>query len=258
MARRRVLADILTLTPSNVESWLGCRRAFLLGHVLGLPASDHGPDPTTGLRVHSLLRMIHAHGSVHDSGHVADVLAGHDADDDYHRALVAGHAARVPEHSEVERHEIDLARFHRVPPPLFMATARIDALWVRDGVLDARDYKTGRVWHLRVADDPRAQVQAWVLAPHARRRGVRLRLRYEHLAPEVDEEPEPWEPSDEDLDAIEEQLRALAEAIRRAAADDDWQGVADAGTCGACRYRSICADSAAPGEPAWPALATGS
>ena len=39
-------------------------------------------------------------------------------------------------------------------------------------------------------------------------------------------------------------------------ANDDWKGVADDAMCARCPYRSICRDSAARGEPAWPVLAT--
>ena len=95
---------------------------------------------------------------------------------------------------------------------MFMATARIDALWIHDGLLDARDYKTGRLWHTRVCDVPAAKVQAYVLGRAAQRRGLRMRLRYEYLQPEVDEDPEPWEPDDDDLLAVEEELRARRRA----------------------------------------------
>ena len=53
------------------------------------------------------------------------------------------------------------------------------------------------------------------------RRGLRLRLRYEHLQPEVADDPEPFEPDADDLAAIEEELRAAVE--RDAAPTDDWQ-----------------------------------
>ena len=90
---------------------------------------------------------------------------------------------------------------------MFMATARIDAIWIHDGLLDARDYKTGSLWHTRVCDVPAAKVQAFVLAPVARQRGLQLRLRYEYLQPEIDEDPEPWDPDVDDLEAVEEELR---------------------------------------------------
>ena len=61
---------------------------------------------------------------------------------------------------------------------------------MHDGLLDARDYKTGGLYYERVADVPAAKVQAWVLADAARKRGLRLRLRYEHLSPDVEEDPD--------------------------------------------------------------------
>ena len=132
-----------------------------------------------------------------------------------------------------------------------MATARVDAVWAHDGVLDARDYKTGSVWHHRVADDPRAAVQLFVLAPVARERGLRLRLRYEHLAAGIDDDPEPWEPDDGELAAVEERLRTIVETMR---AEETWRGVSDEPVCRYCRYRSICPDSASKTEPLWPSI----
>ena len=84
-------------------------------------------------------------------------------------------------------------------------------------------------------------------------RGLRLHLRYEYLQPEIDDDPEPWEVDEETAAAIEEELRAAVEAMWR---EDEERGVADPEICKTCRYRSICRDSAAPGEPAWPVLST--
>jgi hypothetical protein len=243
----------VSVTPSNFDDFLQCERRFLNRNLLGLPASDAGPPNDTGLLVHDLLRFIHAEGSCADTAHVADVLAGHDADNDHVRQLVDRHARRCPS-SEVssEAHEVTLARFHRQPPPMFMATARIDAVWVHDGLLDARDYKTGRRREERLAEDPAAKVQAFVLEQAARERGLNLRLRYEYLNPDVDDDPEPWEPDADDLAAIKDEIRAAVERMR---AIDDWRGVAD-DRCTRCAYRSICRDSAAPSEPTWPVLVT--
>jgi len=200
-----------------------------------------------------MLRTIHSRGSCHDAAHVADVLAGHDADNDHVRQLVERHARRCPSNGEMAgAHEHAFARFHKLPPPMFMATARIDAVWVHDGVLDARDYKTGGLWHERVADVPAAKVQAFVLDQAARRRGLRLRLRYEYLSADVVDDPDPWEPDADDLVAVEAELRAAVERMRTR---DDWPGVADPKVCARCAYRSICRDSAAASEPAWPVLA---
>ncbi len=252
--RRRLLDDIVSVTPSNYDDFVQCERRYLNRHLLGLPASDPGATNDTGLLVHDMLRVIHSRGSCADTAHVADVLGGHGADSEHVRQLVERHARRCPA-SDATRsaHEHTLARFHKVPPPMFMATARIDALWVHDGLLDARDYKTGRVRDETLAEDPAAKVQVFVLARAARERGLRLRLRYEYLNADVPDDPDAWEPDDDDLSAIEEELRAAVERIR---ADYDWRGVADEAMCSRCVFRSICRDSATPSEPSWPVLVT--
>ena len=137
--------------------------------------------------------------------------------------------------------------------PMFMATARIDAIWIHDGLLDRPRLQDGIAVAHRVCDVPAAKVQAFALAPAAQRRGLQLRLRYEYLQPEIDEDPEPWDLDDDELAAVEEELRA---AVARMWDLDDWVGVAEADVCGRCQYRSICRDSATPGEPAWPVLST--
>ena len=254
MAKKRLLSDIVSLTPSNYEDFTRCARLFYCTALLGLPASDPTPSTDQGLQVHDMLRKIHDDGECHDEAHVADVLTAHSFDTPAFRDMVARHAHRCPSRaSDSAAHEVDVARFHRVPPPMFMATARIDAVWIHDGILDARDYKTGRRYTEAVSDIPAARVQAYALAGKARARGLHLRLRYEYLQPEIDEDPEPWELDDEALAAISEELRDAVEQMWK---QEEWRGVAEVDTCRTCRYRSICRDSAAPGEPAWPVLST--
>jgi RecB family exonuclease len=254
MPTKRLLSDIVSLTPSNYDDFSRCARLFYCTALLGLPASDPTPSTDQGLQMHDMLRKIHDDGECHDDAHVADVLVAHGFDTPAFREMVARHANRCPSRAvESSAHEVDVARFHRFPPPMFMATARIDAVWIHDGYLDARDYKTGRKFTDAVADIHSAHVQAYVLAERARARGLRLRLRYEYLQPEVDEDPEPWELDDESLATVEEELRA---AVERMWLQDEWRGVAEVDVCRTCRYRSICRDSAAPGEPAWPVLST--
>jgi hypothetical protein len=49
----------------------------------------------------------------------------------------------------------------------------------------------------------------------------------------------------------------LRAAVERMRGNEDWRGVDDAKElCARCAYRSICRDSAAPGEPSWPVLVT--
>ncbi len=208
MPTKRLLSDIVSLTPSNYDNFQRCHRLFYCNALLGLPASDLAPSADQGLQVHDMLRKIHDDGSCDDGGHVADVLAAHGFDTPSFRDMVGQHARRCPSRSaDSAAHEVDLARFHRFAPPMFMATARIDAVWIHDGILDARDYKTGGKWDEAVSDIYAAHVQAFVLAAKAKERGLRLLLRYEYLQPEVDEDPEPWELDDETLVEVEEKLR---------------------------------------------------
>ena len=240
---------ILRITPTSIDSWRRCRRSWWLGE-LNVPASDETGSPDHGQLVHDVLRFVHLRGSCHDAAHVDEVLESHGGSERL-RDEIARHAERCPSPTDALGHEISLARFTPARPALhsFLVTARLDAVWVHDGLLDARDYKTGAVRTPRVADDARAWLQAWVLVPYAEQHGLRLRLRYEHLAAEIDEEPEPWEPDAEELAALEDRLRTEVVAMRE---ERDFAGIADASVCSHCRYKSICRDSAAPGEPTWP------
>lgn len=251
--RERLLREILALSASAIECWRRCPREYLDDYVLGVPASDEGRPPDYGTLVHAMLEQIHRHGSCHDMSHVEEVLALHaiDADNAVAGAIVR-HASRCPSPAPREWHEVEAVRLHKAPPPTFIVTGRLDAVWQHDGLLEVRDYKTGSVVTERVADDPRARLQAWLAAPRAERGGLQLRIRYEHLAPEVADDPEPFEPDEDDLEAIGEELRTVAAAIHEAAAAGVFPGTAEADVCGTCRYRSICPDSAAPGVPTWP------
>jgi len=248
------LPDIVVLTPSNYDDFTRCHRLFYASALLGLPKSDPVASTDQGLIVHDMLWKIHDRGSCDDEAHVTDVLDGHGVNTKPVREMIARHSVRCPERAtERAAHEVEVARFHRTPPPMFMATARIDAVWVHDGLLDVRDYKTGGLYYDRVEDIPSAKVQAYLLSRRASERGLRLRLRYEYLQPEIDDDPDPWEVDDDTAAAVEEELRAAVELMWR---EEEWRGVADVDVCRTCRYRSICRDSAVPGEPAWPVLGT--
>ncbi len=251
MSRERILPEILGISASSLETWRRCPREYFDAHVLGLPESDAGRAPDYGNLVHAMLERIHRDGSCRDTAHVEEVLALHGIDPDGAlTGLVARHAQRCPSPAEHEKHELELARFFRRPP--FMATGRLDAVWQHDGTLDVRDYKTGSVVTERVADDPRARLQAWLAEPIARRLGLKLRVRYEHLAPEIVDDPELFEPDEDDLEAITEELCTVVAEIRAAADARAFPGVAEREVCVTCRYRSICPESAAPGVPTWP------
>lgn len=243
-----LLPGIVPLSPSSLDAWLQCPRLFLNRHLLRLPESDSTPSTDRGNLVHAILRFVHEKGTCHDKAHVGGVLEAHGVADAEIRGYIDRHAQRCPVGAPRQVHEYSVARFHRRPPPMFMATARIDAIWGFDDVVDVRDYKTGALLSDRVADDPRALVQAWILADPRYLHGRRLRIRYEYLSPDATDDPEPFEPSTEDRDDIEEKLRSHVASMW----ESDWHGHPDEVSCRRCAYRSICPDSAAPSEPSWP------
>ena len=247
LRRGETLPAVLSLTPSSVEAFERCPRLWRSQHLLSVPPSDDSAPGVHGQEVHDLLRQLHRDGPCDDPARIEDIVLAHGASERVHAEL-RSHARRCPPGAATFGHEFTPSRLYNRPPH-FIGSARIDAAWVHDGLLDVRDYKTGAVWHSRVADDMRARLQAWVLAPLAEQRDLRLRIRYEHLATEVDEDPDDWEPDAEDLEAVEQELIALVARIR---AETEWRGVADTEICRWCKYRSICPDSALPGAAAWP------
>jgi hypothetical protein len=249
--RRDHLPGIVTVTPTSLGVWRRCPREWHDHYVLQIPPSDGDPSSSHGEQLHAMLGLVHETGSCRDPAHVDDVLTAHGLDhDERSRTEIANHVRRCPEQATAIGHELTVARFHRLPMPMFMTTARIDALWVHDGVLDARDYKTGRIWADEVAHDEQARLQAYVLAPRANSLGLRVRIAFEHLAAEIVDDPTPFEPDDDDLTAIEEELRLTVTEIRT----ERFDGVSDPEVCVRCRYRSICPVSAAPSEPVWPVV----
>lgn len=256
MPTQKFLPQVVRLSPTALDTWSTCRRRYFLRHVLGIPPSDSSTSGDEGLRLHAVMRFIHERGACDDEAFVHETLVSHECDTDTMRTMIARHRDRCPQRSSRGRHEIERARYHHRPVPMFLATARLDAVWIHDGIFDIRDYKTGRMAKMELRDDVRAHIQAWVFAPRAEALGLRLRLRYEYLAPEAGEDPEPWELDDDDLDAVEASLSATVAAIQHEAENDEpFRGIADPDVCKYCAYRSVCTDSAAPGVSQWPALA---
>lgn len=237
------VGDIVGMSISGIEHWRRCRRLYRSKHLLRLPEPESPRDSGIGLGllVHGALHDIHTNGTCRDDDLVdrvlEDLAPGH-----AHglRPYIDCHRQACPETIEWQSHEHEVARFHRLPPPMWMLTGKIDAVWLRGGILDARDYKTGRVYSDRVADDFAARTQGWLLAPLASRFGARVRVTYEHLAASPDEWPEPYEPEDDDIMAAGDELLRVAAEISNEVAFD---GIGESWACGACGYASICPDA---------------
>jgi RecB family exonuclease len=251
MRRHDYLPPLIGFTPTSYDTWRRCPQQFKLAKLLKLPASDASGSPDEGILVHRILEAIHDLGDCHDDAVVDEVLNGWGlATDQRTRGFVDRHRVRCPGPASALGHEYAEARFHRLPLPNFVAAARYDAIWMHDDRLDVRDYKTGSTSLSRVGDDPRARLQAWILAPLAESLDLELSVRFEMLAPEIDEDPEAFTPDDADLGAITEELREAADAIL----SDAFPPTTDPITCSYCSYRSICHASHAPGTPMWPII----
>ena len=247
---------VLPLSVTALERWDRCRRQYLLHDLLAVPeppiamaaGSDTSPPDTGfGLAVHRMLEAVHADGACGDAERTLALAAAVEpAVAPQLATLAARHAARCPGAGpgspiDWSAHEHGLARFNRRPDPMFMLTGRIDALWAHGGVLAAHDYKTGVPRVDRLGDLLAARVQAWLLAPVAARHGgLRIRIVYEHPDASVHDWPDPYEPEDEDLAAIGDELRAIASAIRD---ETEFRGSGDPADCRWCAYRTVCRDA---------------
>ncbi|MEX2268113.1 MAG: PD-(D/E)XK nuclease family protein, partial [Acidimicrobiia bacterium] len=205
--------SILVLSPTSLDAWRRCRRE-LGNRALSIPPSDPEGGTAHGLYLHDILRFVHQQGSCRDEQHVAEILAMHGADERV-ADEIRRHVTKCPIDAESVGHEVEWVRTNP-KPPVFLASARLDAVWRRDDVLEIRDYKTGQRAVEMTADDPRARLQGWVAAPRAAALGLRLRVRYEHLSREVDEDPEPWALDEHDLAHVDEELPTLVSEMRAA------------------------------------------
>jgi hypothetical protein len=242
---------VLPLSVTALERWDRCRRQYLLRDLLAVPSPPRrapaptdvdrgtaGADPSFGLAVHHLLEAVHREEVCGDANRTHDLAREIEPAAAAQLAtLAARHAGRCPgTAADWSAHEYGTARFNRRPDPLFMLTGRIDALWAHGGVLAAHDYKTGAPRVQRLGDLLAARVQAWLLAPLAAERGLRVRIVFEHLDTSVHDQPDPYEPEDEDLAAIGDELRAIASAVRD---ETRFTGSGDPADCRWCAYRPV-------------------
>lgn len=239
--RTDYVGPMVRLTPTSIERWLACPRSYRAAHLLDLPTGRGSARSTQGILVHSRLAQLHEPGPCGaDVSRQEEAATSDGVLDDRLMGFIGRHARRCPQSATSVGHELDLAQLHTRGEVPVMVTGRIDAVWEHNGVLDCRDYKTGVPRAERVADIPAARLQAWLLAPIAEARGLRLRLRYEHLAEFGDDDPEPLEPDDEDLAEIQGWIGDIGADIARS----EFAGVGEAHVCRWCPFQRACPDAA--------------
>ncbi len=234
------VGSVVRLTPTSMERWLSCPRAYRAAHLLDLPQGSPGVRSRQGLAVHACLARLHEAGSCSsEPDRLVEAASADGPIDETLLGFLTRHARRCPRDATSIGHELDLAQLHTWGEVPAMVTARVDAVWLHDGILDCRDYKTGMPRGERVVDDPAARVQAWLLARLATQHGARLRLRYEHLVIGLDDDPEPFEPDGDDIADIQREIGEVAAAIAASA----FRGVSDPLVCGRCAFNRACPDS---------------
>lgn len=233
------IGAIVRMSPTTLGRWARCRHQFLLSNILPVPRIDVGNQANEGLKVHALLRALHSDSrSCHDRAWREEVVASYDMGDaERLSGFLERHERKCPEGARSHGNERGFARFERRGSLMLMAYGTIDVVWEHGGLLDARDYKTGAPALERVEDDPASYVQAFLLAPLARSLGLRLRLRYELLAPEAGEDPEDFVVDEEQLTRIERRLMATAEVMRT---EREFAGTDNPRLCEFCEFRSVC------------------
>ena len=179
-------------------------------YVLTMPSSDTGSAPVHGQKMHDVLRLVHEQGSCRDAAHVDDVLAGHGFDDD-DRVRGRARAPRAALSRPARR------RSGTRSPGRGSTASRSRRSWRR---LDST--RSG----VTTASSPRTTTRPAsggpTASPTTRRRGcrhgcsrpladalgLRIRVVFEHLAAEVVDDPEPFEPDADDL--ADDRRRAAA------------------------------------------------
>jgi hypothetical protein len=238
------VGPIIKLSPSGTENWHECHRLYLNKKLLGVPASDADTGVFVGLDTHRVLEELHSHSRCSDDDHLEALL--HETPGEHASAIkhhVERHRLQCPAGPSTDWgcHEHTAVRASLRTTPRWVVSAKLDAVWAHDGILDVRDYKTGRPIEHDLSDDIATRLQAFVIAPVAEKHSLRLRLSHENLAPGAPGDRDWWEPEAEDLESIRGDLNRLAAEI---AAEVSFDGVADSYFCSSCSYRSICPDTA--------------
>jgi RecB family exonuclease len=177
---------VLTLSASRIRDFQRCRRMFFMAHILRLPgdSSTDSDAAFVGSTTHEVLYDIHKLGTqVQD--HKSSAVPGEEVYvDPRAESLIRSHINICPsENAEYLGGELD-ARWLIVRKQVLL-TGRFDALWLYpDGVIEIRDYKTGRCPDSLDGDLGAAiYLLLAINTPHARTKRVHtVRVVYESLA----------------------------------------------------------------------------
>jgi CRISPR/Cas system-associated exonuclease Cas4 (RecB family) len=249
---------LLVLSASRLKDFATCRHRYFLARVLQLRVGiadvadttelwedldepmrrrsfDGSPNgATVGLWVHEELEARHAAPETH---HNEEPVIKDRPDDASAARAVHRHLDLCPgqDGARYLGGELDLRWFH--PGKSVLLTGRVDALWQHDdGVIEVRDYKTGRTEDL--AADVAVEIYALLAAAHYP--GKSLRITYEFLGDRVEEESQRTQ-SVEVTRALllqaKNRVDRIADDIRR---EQSFPATPNALHCRQCPYRQHC------------------
>ena len=217
MSAKRLLSDIVSLTPEQLRGLHALPAPLLLQRVARPARERSGAVDRSGpASMHDMLRKIHADGEV-PRRRTRRRRARRARN--RHRRPSARWSRATPDRCPSRATRRRRARGRRRPlPPSPAADVHGDRAH-RRGV-DPRRHRSTHATTRRAGGSstrsprsPPPTCRRTSLAAQAAARGLRLRLRYEYLQPEVDEDPSRGSSTTKTLAAVEEELRAAVERM---------------------------------------------
>jgi RecB family exonuclease len=241
-------SHVLTLNVSRINDFQRCRRMFFLRWVLRLTGDDPLDTDASwiGSTTHEALHTLHrpgrfAHHETDPHGELHDAVST----DPRVGAMIRTHTLLCPG-GQVDYLAGEIEARWLIARKSVLLTGRFDALWrYPDGVVEVRDYKTGRcpdsldhdlgaaIYLLLAANFPGSRTPEGDLRP--------IRVVYEALASPEGRAVSVVASPDLLRDAFNE-IVGLAEHIRK---EKSFPASPSLATCRSCSFRNVCPASAA-------------
>jgi CRISPR/Cas system-associated exonuclease Cas4 (RecB family) len=239
---------LISISPWRLKEDAACPRRAYYTHVLALRSNGAGmidgfdADDTTliGREAHAELHARHLDGADHDAvGIVRDDAVMDPSVVTMVERAVSNHRALCPsiDGATYLAGELDLRWF--IKRKLILVRGRVDALWRgTDGVLEVRDYKTGRTAPDTIADDPAPGIYG--LLVRAQWPDVEVRVVYELLS---GDSPRPFE-IDVTVELQRQSIQLILDMVERLRRDRTFPPNPLPVRCQRCPYTRSCPEGA--------------
>jgi CRISPR/Cas system-associated exonuclease Cas4 (RecB family) len=247
-ARFATAPGLISISPWRLKEDAACARRAYYTHVLGLRGGEpNGADTSDldhttliGREAHEELHARHLDGADHDAVGIIreDAVMDPSVVNMVERA-VTNHQLLCPgnDGSSYLGGELDLRWF--IKRKLILVRGRIDALWQgTDGVIEVRDYKTGRTAPDAIADDPAPGIYG--LLVRAQRPEVEVRVVYELLG---GDSPRPFE-IDVTIELQRQSVQLILDMVERLRRDRMFAPNPLPVRCRSCPFTRSCPEGA--------------